>query len=62
METKIIVGTDTYFPWKHYSRDEMVSFAREKFNLPSTYIEQLTDKELFNILLKLNVDTVEEEK
>lgn len=67
-EYKTCVGTNSYTPWKNYSRESLVYSAKE-FGLKNNFIEELTDEELFNIILrvsskegaKLNIDVVEGE-
>ena len=47
METKIVVGKSTTLP---YSREELESLAQGLF--AQNYIEELTDSELFNMIIK----------
>ena len=47
MENKIVVGTPTKL---QYSRLELENMAKDLFS--ENYIEELTDSELFNMIIK----------
>ena len=47
------VGTHNYQPWNNYSRTSLEYSAKE-LSLPETFIEQLSDEELFNVIIKVS--------
>lgn len=49
----IRVGSDNHRPWENYSRDSLEYSAKE-FSLPEELISELSDEELFNMIIKVS--------
>lgn len=47
----ITVGKDSYRPWDKYPREGLEYSARE-LGFAQTFIDELSDKELFDIIIK----------
>lgn len=47
------VGEDTYHPWKQYSRKSL-EYSAQEMNLPDEFVSQLSDEELFNVVLNVS--------
>lgn len=47
------VGTHNYYPWEKYSR-ESLEYSAKELSLSAEFVEQLSDKELFNVIINIS--------
>lgn len=52
-EHKTSVGSNSFHPWKKYSR-ESLEYSAKELGLKHNFIEELTDEELFDTILKVS--------